>query len=173
MMTDRDDSSSGQLLKIHGALAMTALIAVFPLSVAIAAAGRWWDLWLVTHIALVALGSVLLIASTACAVVGSQGHLVTTHQIAGTVLVILFAVLLATGIYISVRWDAARLETPLRDMSHWWLGRIIVIASFAICFQGFVVGEWDLWVYILVTICWLIWVCLYGTIKVLTASGRR
>ncbi len=173
---DDDISQTKQLLDIHGYLALVSLIAVFPISILVAALGPRWDLWLIAHIGLVLLGTLIFVASIVFGVLGSRliGHIQTTHQILGLCLLVVVIFGILTGIYISVRWDASRTSTPNRDKFHWWFCRTLVLLSFAMCFQGFVVGEWGIWAFVVATACWLVWICVYAIFKLrFTPLHRR
>ena len=159
-----EGSSSWNLLRIHGYLALSAFVVVLPLSAIVVAIGSRWDVWLIAHVALVTIGTLLAIASIAFGIAGSAaiGHLATTHQILGTSFVAFMGLGLITGIYISVRWRPLRSNTPTRDKVHWWVGRLLIASSFLLSFNGLVAGGWPIWSYIFTTISWFLWVFVYG-----------
>ncbi len=160
---------SWDLINIHGYLALIALIVIFPLSILVVTLGARWDLWLVAHITLAIIGTIISVMSVIYGVIGSRsiGHLITTHQILGVILIISLVIVGLSGVDISMRWNSTRSHPPRRDVVHWFAGRILVVASFAVCFQGFVEGEWGIWAYVFAAAIWFIWVLTYGILMLI------
>lgn len=171
-MLDENDPS-WRLLKIHGYLAMIAFIVVLPVSAIVVTVGRRWDLWLICHLGSILVATVIAVPSITLAFIGSNktGHLVTLHQQLGTALLVVIIAEMILGLHISLRWNVFRgVRATVLDIAHWWLGRIFILLSFAVCFQGFVSASWGLWAYIFTTACWFGWVIVYGILLIVTSE---
>jgi len=156
--------SSWQFLDIHGYTSLVAFVFVLPLSIVVVSLGKRWELWPVAHIGLATTVVLLAIVSAAFAAVSRERHIDTVHGKVGTVLYALLVLEALVGLFISLKWTPERNKTPFRDKFHWWVGRLIPVISFGICFQGFFIAAWGIWAYAISVVMWFIWVLIYGTL---------
>ena len=166
-------TTSWQPLQIHGYLSLLAFIGILPLSIVVVVLGTRWDFWPLAHVILTGIVAVLAFVSAGFAVKGSEGHLLTAHQIIGAIFFLIFLLEYLLGMYISIRWSSKRRKPPPRDKAHWWLGRALAVASFAMCFHGFIIAEWSIWFYITSVFLLFLWILLYGLLVIFCTARHK
>lgn len=125
---------------------------LIPLSILCVKKRDKWKKWFVYHVVFVTMALVLSCVSTVYGVNAIDKkphvhHFSSHHHIIGTIACGLILLQFALGVFIHFTYNPARVKIPIRDLVHWWFGRITLITALAAIFSGYVYVTMDLWVW--------------------------